>query len=49
MIITVTYTDKIEASSIKEAFQILLEQLRQDVSNEDLTAFTFTDENGEIY
>jgi hypothetical protein len=45
----VTYLDEIEASSIEEAYEILLSFLRESVNNEDLTPFAFVDGNGEEF
>jgi hypothetical protein len=45
----VTYLDEIEASSIEEAYEILLSFLGESVNNEDLTPFAFVDENGEEF
>jgi hypothetical protein len=42
----VTFQDEIEADSVEEAYDILLDFLRDTVANEDVTPFTFLDEDG---
>jgi hypothetical protein len=46
MKIEITYRDVIEADSVEEAFEVLLSFLRDCVVNEDLTPFSFIDEDG---
>lgn len=43
----VTFQDEIEAETIEDAFDQLLEYLKDCVNMGDVTAFTFKDENGE--
>ena len=45
----ITFQDEIEASSVEEAFEVLLSFLRDCVVNEDLTPFAFIDEDGNEY
>jgi hypothetical protein len=43
----ITFNDEIEAETLEDAFDQLLDYLKDCVNMEDVTAFTFTDENGE--
>ena len=42
----VSFTDEIDASSPEQAYDLLLNYLKECCEFEDVTAFTFTDENG---
>lgn len=46
---TITFRDVIEADNVEEAFEVLLAFLRDSVVNEDLTPFSFIDEDGNEY
>ena len=46
---TITFRDVIEASSVEEAFEVLFSFLQDSVVNEDLTPFSFIDEDGNEY
>lgn len=46
---TITFRDVIEADSVEDAFEVLLSFLRDSVVNEDLTPFSFIDEDGNEY
>jgi hypothetical protein len=46
---TITFRDEIEAGDVEEAYDILLSFLRDSVVNEDLTPFSFIDEDGNEY
>lgn len=43
----VTFQDEIEAETLEDAFDIILDYMRDCANMKDVTAFTFTDENGE--
>jgi len=45
----VIFRDVIEAETLDDAFDQLLEYLKDCVNMEDVTAFTFTDQNGEEF
>jgi uncharacterized protein YciU (UPF0263 family) len=43
---SIKFLDEIDAESVEEAYDILLKYLSDCVEYQDITGFSFTDENG---